>query len=151
MGIENLSVSVDIDAPAAKVWARVQDHENTHTWVDAVKHVTLEQPGTPRNGLDAIRRVAFKPLMWSTVREHIVRYEEGRTFEYKVISGMAGLNDHLGKVRVDPLGDGRSRLTWSVMFDFKLIPFGLISKSFIATFTAVLQAGLASLKQQLEA
>lgn len=150
MGIQTTSVTIEINAPATSVWARVHDHEQTHTWVEAVKRVTLVKEGSPRNGTPAIRRVEFRPMTWTTVQEEIVRYEEGSTFEYKVIKGMPGLNDHLGKVLVEAIDPQRSRLTWSVMFDFKLIPFGLLGGSFVKTFTAVLQAGLENLKRQLE-
>lgn len=151
MGIHNTSVTIEINAPASAVWVRVHDHENTHTWVTAVKKVTLVHEGMPRNGIPGIRRVQFRPLMWSTIEEAIVRYEEGHTFEYKIVKGMPGLNDHLGKVVVEMLDPQRSRLTWSVMFDFKPISLGLFGDSFVKGFTVVLQAGIENLKKQLEA
>ncbi len=58
-----IRVSADISAAQTRVWERVSNHEDTPSWVDAVKHVELSRPGSPRNGLGAIRVVEFKPLL----------------------------------------------------------------------------------------
>jgi Polyketide cyclase / dehydrase and lipid transport len=145
-------VATEIEATQAAVWERVSEHEDTPSWVDAAKRVTLEREGTTdRNGLGAIRVVEFKPRLWSTIHEEIVRFEPPHAFEYVLFKGMPGLRDHLGRVAVDDLGGGRSRLRWEVDFEFRTVhPFRPFVPSFVRDFEGVLREALASIARQLE-
>jgi hypothetical protein len=145
-------VGVEIAAPQAAVWERVSEHEDTPSWVDAVKSVTVTRPGTPRNGVGAVRVVSFKPMLWSTIHEEITRFEVPHTFEYVLFKGMPGLVSHLGRVIVDDLDQGRSRLRWEVDFVFRTLhPFRPFVPSFVRDFEGVLTDAVANLKGQLEA
>jgi len=148
----DVRVAAEIEAPAAAVWARVSDHEDTPSWVDAAKRVTLTREGaSERDGLGAVRVVDFKPRLWSTIHEEIVRFDPPHAFEYVLFKGMPGLRDHLGRVAVDDLGDGRSRLRWEVDFEFRTVhPFRPFVSSFVRDFEGVLSEAVASLKRQLE-
>lgn len=146
-----IRVSTEIAAAQADVWSRVSDHEATPTWVAAVKAVTLVREGRPRNGLGAIRVVRFKPVLWTDIHEEVVDYEAPASFHYVLFKGMPGLLSHLGKVCVDDLGDGRSRLRWEVDFVFRTWhPFRLFLPVFLRDFEAVLTRALADLKAQME-
>lgn len=146
-----IRVSVDIDATQAAVWERVSDHEDTPSWVEAVKRVTLAQSGTPRNGLGAVRVVRFKPALWTTIHERITRFEPPHAFDYVLFKGMPALASHLGRISVDDLGRDRARLNWDVDFVFRTIhPFRLFLPSFLREFETVLRAAVANLKAQLE-
>jgi hypothetical protein len=146
-----IRVSIDIDAPQAVVWGRVSDHEETPSWVDAAKRVTLTQSGTPRNGVGAVRVVQYKPALWSTIHERITRFEAPQAFDYVLFKGMPSLASHLGRISVDDLGQDRSRLNWDVDFVFRTVhPFRLFLPSFLRQFEAVLKAAVANLKGQLE-
>jgi len=146
-----IRVSTEIDAPQAAVWDRVSEHEDTPSWVDAVKSVRLVQSGTPRNGVGGVRVVSFKPALWSTIHERITRFEPPHAFAYVLFKGMPALVSHLGTVSVDALGPDRSRLNWDVDFEFRAFhPFRLFLPSFLRQFEAVLEAGVANLKRQLE-
>ena len=145
-------VGTEIAAPPAAVWDRISEHEDTPSWVEAARRVTLTRAGTPRNGVGAIRVVEFKPRLWSDVREEITRFEPPRTFEYVLFEGMPGLRDHLGRLIVDDLGGDRSRLRWEVDFEFARVhPFRLFLPTFLRDFETVLSRGVESLKGQLEA
>ena len=147
----SIRVSADIAAPPALIWERVSDHEATPGWVSAVKRVSLSRPGTAKNGLGAIRVVEFKPLLWSTIHEEITLFETPRAFHYVLFKGMPGLAGHIGKVIVDDLGGGRSRLRWEVDFKFKTIhPFRLVVPTFLREFEGVLGEAVLELKRQLE-
>jgi hypothetical protein len=146
-----IRVSVDIHAPQSVVWKRVSDHEDTPSWVEAVKRVTLAQSGVPRNGFGAIRVVVFKPLLWTTIHERITRFDPPHAFDYVLFKGMPALDSHLGRISVEDLGSGRSRLNWDVDFAFRTIhPFRLFLPSFLREFESVLRAAGADLKSQLE-
>jgi hypothetical protein len=141
----------EIAAAPAAVWDRISEHEDTPSWVEAAKRVSLEREGTPRNGTGAIRVVEFKPRLWSTIHEEITRFEPPHTFEYVLFKGMPGLRDHLGRLIVDDLGDSRSRLRWEVDFEFRTLhPFRPFVPSFVRQFAAVLDRAVANLKGQLE-
>ena len=144
-------VATEVDAPPAAVWARVSEHEDTPSWVDAAKRVTLTREGTPeRNGLGAVRVVEFKPRLWSTIHEEITRFDPPQAFEYVLFKGMPGLRDHLGTVAVDDLGEGRSRLRWEVDFEFRTVhPFRPFVPSFVRDFGRVLEGAVGDLKGQL--
>jgi hypothetical protein len=144
-------VGTEIGAPPSAVWDRISGHEDTPSWVEAVKRVTLAREGEPRNGAGAIRVVEFKPRLWSTIHEEITRFEPPHTFEYVLFKGMPGLRDHLGSLIVDDLGDGRSRLRWEVDFEFRTIhPFRPFVPSFVRDFEGVLARAVENLKRQLE-
>jgi hypothetical protein len=148
---ERVLVSSEIAAPPEAVWARVSDHEKTPSWVDIVKKVTIAREGKPRNGLGAIRLVEFKPALWTPVSEEIRAFSPPREFHYAILKGMPGLKDHLGKVIVDDLGQGRSRLRWEVDFVFKSWhPFKLFVPNMLKTFGAALSDGMDKLKAQFE-
>jgi hypothetical protein len=146
-----IRVSSEIDAPQTVVWNRVSEHEDTPSWVDAVKSVTLTEAGTPRNGIGAVRVVRFKPALWSTIHERITLFEPPHTFDYALFKGMPALVSHHGMIRVDDLEPNRSRLSWDVDFEFRSIhPFRLFLPSFLSEFERVLATAVAKLKRQLE-
>src|SRR5258708_1533096 len=144
-------VSTEIEAPQGVVWERVSEHQDTPSWVDAVKQVTLVKDGTPHNGVGAVRVVSFKPALWSTIHERITVFDPPHAFNYVLFKGMPALMSHLGRVSVSDLGDGRSRLNWDVNFVFRSVhPFRLFLPSFLRQFESVLQAGVDNLKGQLD-
>src|ERR1700730_11463409 len=146
-----IRVSADIGATQAAVWERFSDHEDTPSWVEAVKRVTLAQSGTPRNGLGAVRVVRFKPALWTTIHERITRFEPPHAFDYVLFKGMPALRSHLGTVSVDHLGPDSSRLNWNVDFVFRTVhPFRLLLPSFLRQFEGVLKAGVENLRGQRE-
>lgn len=147
-----IRVSTDIAAPQSAVWARVCEHEDTPSWVAAVKAVTLSREGTPRNGLGAIRVVRFKPLLWTDIHEEITAWNPPHGFEYVLFKGMPGLLSHLGRVSVEAVTPEQSRLHWDVDFVFRTWhPFRPVVPSFLRDFEAVLRAAGLNLKSQLEA
>jgi len=149
--VDRVYVNAEIAAPAAAVWARVSDHEATPTWVKVAKKVTLTRDGKPRGGLNAIRVVQFKPLMWSTVTEEVTYFDPPHQFHYVVRKGTPGLRDHLGKVIVEDLGGGRSRLRWEVDFMFKQFhPLHFMVPRIMRDFGAAIADGVETLKQQME-
>ncbi len=142
----HLQHSVEINAPAAAVFALVSDHENTPNFVDAVKQVTLLREGQPRNGLGAIRDVRFRPLLWQGVQEEIVFWDAPHGYHYRILSGFAGLAQHLGQWRIDVTASG-CRVTWDIVVDYRPNhPAALLAGVFDKAFTAVMQQALAKLK-----
>ena len=149
-----IHVEREIEAASLAVWERVQDHANTGSFVEGAQ-VRLIENGTPSpNGVGAKRELTFpNKRSWSMFKilEEVTVYEAPRTFSYKILSGMPAVNDHLGTLTVEPLGEQRCRLTWHVDFVFsKWHPMGWTASIFIKTFGGVLQTALDSLANQLE-
>lgn len=157
MAIERtLRVETRIAAPAVAVWARVSDHEATPSWIAEVARVRITEPGREsRGGLGAVREVAFKPRLWSTILERITLHRAPERFHYVLFAGMPGLLAHEGRVIVAPArngdGDGAT-LRWEVDFRFRSLHwFRPLVPSFTRQFERVLQGGLTEIKRQLEA
>jgi hypothetical protein len=150
--LHQVRVSADIAAPPKAVWARVSDHGATPSWVKAVKRVTLARNGEPApNGKGAIRVVEFKPKLWNTIHEEITKFDPDRAFEYVLFKGMPGLKAHKGRVSVEEIAPGQSRLTWDVEFRFRrLHPFAPFIPRFLKDFEAVLSGAVTTLKTQME-
>jgi Polyketide cyclase / dehydrase and lipid transport len=152
MAIERqIRVETSINASVDAVWARVADHEATPSWISEVKRVRITEPGAEtRGGQGAVREVAFKPRLWTTILERIIVYRPGERFHYVLFSGMPGLLHHEGRVIVAPAGSGAT-LRWEVDFRFRSLHwFRPFVPSFVRQFEGVLQGGLAELKRQLE-
>jgi uncharacterized protein YndB with AHSA1/START domain len=153
MAIERqIRVETRIAAPADVVWTRVSDHEASPSWIAEVERVRIVEPGTEtRGGLGAVREVAFKPRLWSTILERILEHHPPERFHYAVVAGMPGLLHHEGRVMVAPDGNG-AKLRWEVDFRFRSAHwFRLFVPSFARQFERVLQGALRELKRQLEA
>lgn len=89
-----------IAAPPADVFAIVSDHEATDQWVPKVEAVQLLEPGTPKNGVPALRRVTFKPFgtvtwaVWFEFNPWIWALGAGiflQTFTQAMVEGLATL------------------------------------------------------------
>jgi uncharacterized protein YndB with AHSA1/START domain len=153
MAIEpKIRVETRIAAPVDAVWARVSDHEATPSWIAEVERVRIIELGRDtRGGVGAVREVAFRPRLWSTVRERIVEHRAPERFHYVLFAGMPGLVGHEGRVIVTPEETGAA-LRWEIDFRFRSLHwFRMFVPSFVRRFEGVLQAGVHELKRQLEA
>lgn len=99
-------------APPERVFAAMTDHEAFGRLLG--EDIRVERPGTPPpNGLGAVRLIRARGL---AIREEVVRWEEPRAMDYRVISG-APFRSHLGEIRVAPEGSG-SRLDYRIRFEW---------------------------------
>jgi hypothetical protein len=146
----HVSARAEIAATPEAIFARISDHERTPTWISQVRSVRLVEDGAVHNGVGAVRVVAFKPLLWTTIHERIVRFEPARGFHYVLFRGMPGLVNHLGKLEIDP--GSPCVVRWEVDFAFaQWHPFRPFVPSFLREFQGVMQAGLDELARQLTA
>jgi uncharacterized protein YndB with AHSA1/START domain len=147
----SIYVEREIEAAAEAVFRRISDHAETHTWVKPARVRVLSAGAPAPNGLGAVREVAFpEQRFWSAIKERVTAFEPPRTFSYKITEGMPGLKDHLGTLTVEPLGPGRSRLSWRVDFVFsRWHPIGWIAGRFTRTFRGVLDSALGELARQM--
>jgi hypothetical protein len=142
----------DLAAPAQRVWDRISNHAQTHTWVTEARVHLLTKGAIDENGEGAIRQVAFPSRpRWPSITEKIVSYSAPSSFSYQVHGGaMPGLRHHLGTLAVEPLAADRSRLTWHIEFVYpSWHPSRLVAHFFIPTFGQVVQRALGELARQM--
>jgi hypothetical protein len=96
--------SIEIDAPAERVWAVVSDVEAWPRRIETVESVELLSPAPVGEG----SRVRLKQPKLPEGDWVITRWDVPASFEWhQKSSGMSVVADH----RIEPLGEGRSRLS----------------------------------------
>ena len=80
--------------------------------------------------------------------ERVVLFEAPQRFQYKLISGMPQLNDHLGEISLAPIDNKRCEVTWAVNFDFKpWHPLSWAAPILVPVFKWIFQGGLDQLAE----
>ncbi|OJJ14451.1 hypothetical protein BKI52_42475 [marine bacterium AO1-C] len=139
-----------IKASQEAIFKIISDHEGTHRWVKEVDKVLIVKEGEQKNGLRAIRKVHFKPVLWTTVEEEIIDFQENKSYIYKIISKMPGLVDHKGVWSLQEISADATEVVWDVYIEFKKMHwFSLFAGSFAKSFGKVQNRALAQLEQDL--
>lgn len=98
--------SVEIEAPASRVWAVLRDVERWAEWTASFRSVTLLDPELRVGARARVDQPRIPTTVWT-----VTSLSEGREFVWEAGgSGMRTTGRHL----VDPVGDGRSRVTLSI-------------------------------------
>jgi hypothetical protein len=141
------TVTVDVDRPAAEVFAYATDPTKFHEWQQGVVSGKLDSNGTPEVGDQCltVRRIggAERP---ST--SELVRFDPPRAWSVRGIDGPIRARVD---VTVEPLTESRSRLNIAVDFDGHGIGRLLVPLVVRRQARAEMPENLARLKQQVEA
>jgi hypothetical protein len=106
--MREFSISVEIDAAPARVWAVMTDIERWHEWTASVRRIRQLDRGPLRPGVRAlIRQPKFPPALWK-----IVAIDPGRTFTW--VSRAPGFSV-VARHSVEAAGHG-SRATLALEF-----------------------------------
>jgi len=107
--MRDFTITIDIDAPPARVWAVMADVERWHEWTASITKVVLLDRGPLRIGQRArIKQPGFPRALWT-----VTELEEGRRFTWvSPTPGMVAIGRH----EVIPRNGG-SRATLAVRFD----------------------------------
>ena len=117
-----LTVPVDVDAPAAAVWETATDWPGQGAWIVATR-VEVDGPGDGRHLGARLRAVnAIGPLGFTDTME-IVEWEPPRRC---VVRHTGKLVRGDGVFEVVPLGPNRARLLWSELLDLPLGAVGAL-------------------------
>lgn len=114
-----LHATVEIDAPAERVWDIVRDLPAYAEWNPFI----IRASGEPRVGgrLEVtIEAPGMKPV---TFRPRVLDHVPGHLLRWKGVFKVPGLFDGRHALVVDPLGDGRSRFTTHEEVSGVLLPF----------------------------
>ena len=110
---QKVSESIEINAPADKVWGTVGNFQDG-SWIPVVE----KTEGKGGNEAKATRTLTLKG--GATVDEELTKYDaEKKSLMYridKVDMKVLPVNDYSSWVEVAPEGDGKSKLTWRGAF-----------------------------------
>lgn len=145
-----LKESVEINAPADKVWKIVGNYGDM-SWHPAIGKTEVTKGKADEVG--ATRTLTFKD--GGGVKEVLTGYEADRMLmKYEITEGTLPVRDYGANIRVESAGDGKSVVTWRAMFKRKdpASPgaAGQDDAAAKEAVTAVLQSGLANLKKVAE-
>ncbi len=115
--------SVDLPHSPARIWALMQDYERWHSYAPMVLRVDVLHPGDERgNGL--LRRVIYKlPFgRQGSALELVTEVEADRGYHYSMIGRQPG-NDQSGRLRLEPLSAGHTRLHFEERYHLTKAPW----------------------------
>lgn len=136
-----VSKSVDINAPAAAVWAKVKDFNHLNGWHPAVAKDVIVKGRNNRVG--AVRLLTLGD--GGTIHEKLLGYNApGMNMTYAILKGVLPVSDYRSTVMVQALTDSTCRASWTG--SFKHAP-GADDKTASDTISSVYQGGLDNLKK----
>ena len=138
-------VSSVIDAPVAKVWAKVRDFNALPRWVPAVRESRIEN-GEPADKVGCVRD--FYLQNGDHLRERLLGLSDYDMFcTYSILESPMPLTDYIATLRLTPVTDGdKTFAEWTA--EFECAP-ELASDLISGIGTNVFQAGFESLKRQM--
>ncbi|HVG87252.1 MAG TPA: SRPBCC family protein [Vicinamibacterales bacterium] len=96
--MRHFSITVDIAAPADRVWAVMSDVERWHEWTPSITRVTLLRKGALAVGSRAlVRQPKFPPALW-----RVTELVPGRSFTWvSVAPGLRVIGRHAVELTVN--------------------------------------------------
>lgn len=149
---QKLTKSIEINAPAAKVWGIISNFQDM-SWHPAVRKTT----GEGGNGINATRVLDLGGS--AVINELLHKYDAAQmSYSYrisKVEVAVLPVNDYSSTISVTDAGGGKSTVTWKGAFYRGYMlndpPENLNEAAAIAAVTGVYEAGLANIKTLAEA
>jgi mxaD protein len=140
--------SVEINAPAAKVWGLAGDFGNLGAWHPAVAKTEIEA-GT-HNVKGAKRLLTLQD--GGTIHETLTAFNAKKTMmSYKITESVLPVSDYAATFKVIPMGKLKSKVVWNAAFkraDQAATPAeGKDDATATKTITGVFRGGLDNLKK----
>lgn len=147
----HVAQSVEINAPAHKVWKAVENFDALNTWHPAVAKDEIVE-GT-NNTPGAVRLLTLKD--GGTIKEKLLAMEpKAHKFRYEMLDTVLPVSDYKSTLTVTSAGKGKSTVTWTGNFRRKDTgdspADNANDKTATDTITSVYQGGLQNLKKMLE-
>ena len=108
--------SVVIYSTKEKVWRTISNITNLPQWVSVIKKTVLKSK--IKKGVGAIRDVILDDN--TVLEEHIVDWQEGRSFSYVAVTGMP-VRTYFATLSIKPKDRNSVTLTWSCYINSKKI------------------------------
>lgn len=113
MATYTIEIDQTFNVPRSRIFALFADHGRFGKLLGApVKRIRDSDQADP-NGLGSIRRIGIGPI---GLEETIVAFEPDSLIEYTITS-MSPIRNHLGRIRFDEVGEGKTRLNYTITFD----------------------------------
>lgn len=140
--------SIEINAKADAVWAKVNNFGDLGAWHPAVKSTEIVSGENNKKG--AVRLLTLQD--GGTIKEQLKKYDAKKhSFTYTILEGVLPVSAYRSTVTVDAVSDSVSKVTWSGSFkrkDTSSTPAqGQGDKDAVDTIKAVYEAGLNNLKK----
>ena len=147
----HVTQSVEINAPAHKVWKAVESFDSLNTWHPAVAKDEIVEGTNDTAG--AVRLLTLKD--GGTIKEKLLAFEpKAHKFRYQILEGVLPVSDYTSTVTVTAAGKGKSTVTWTGHFRRKDTgdspADNANNKTATDTITSVYQGGLQNLKKMME-
>ncbi|MCH2173839.1 SRPBCC family protein [Myxococcota bacterium] len=104
--------SMEIQAPARDLWATIADFASVERYSPIVEHCRLEG----EDGVGQIRRLTLTDGS-ETVSRMTALDEATSSMSYQILETALPLTNYSSTMRVEALGNERSRITWSSQFE----------------------------------
>ena len=140
--------TIEINAPANVVWAKVYDFDDLGQWHPAVAKTEIVQGKNNVKG--AVRVLTLQD--GGTIKEKLRSYTaKGMTFEYEILEGVLPVSSYVSSVTVKSGKRGVTTVVWKGRFkrkDTSANPAaGQDDKTAVKIITTVYKAGLDNLKK----
>jgi hypothetical protein len=106
----NVSMSIKIQAPAAKVWKIISDFNGLPKFVPAIVNSTMEG-----SGVGAVRTLTLGDG-GQTVEQLEGLDEQARSLSYSIVNSPLPLENYLSTMQVRELGGNKCEVVWSSTF-----------------------------------
>jgi mxaD protein len=147
----NVTESVEIKAPVARVWAASKDFDSLDKWHPGFAKDVLVKG--PNNKPGTVRALTIKD--GPTFTEELISFSDtDHTYQYKILESPLPLRDYVATFSVKPGKDGTTLVKWVANFKRKNPaenpPQAESDAAALKLITGVFQGGLANLKKQVE-
>jgi uncharacterized protein YndB with AHSA1/START domain len=117
-----VTVSVEVDAPAERVWEAISDPRNLPRWDRHIAHVEGAPATGLREGARYVTEMRFVGVR-AKIRVQVLEWKPPRRATFRLRGVLAGTVTST----VEPLGPDRSRLEHVVDYRFKGGPIGALA------------------------
>jgi hypothetical protein len=109
-----LSAELEINRPAADVWAVIAEYNDMYTWAEGIEDTV--QLSDAKNGMGAIRVNTAKGF--GKIEQKITAWDEGKSFTYG--AGVFGpLSKTLSTYSLQELGNGKSQCNLQIAYELQ--------------------------------
>ncbi|WP_186247984.1 SRPBCC family protein [Burkholderia gladioli] len=137
--MSNVSISVEIAAPADRVWAIVGKFNGLPAWLAPVRTSRLSADGKTRHleiGTD------------TRIVEQLLEHSDAdRRYSYSILEGPDPVVDYVATIAVERSGENRAKATWSSRFTPNA---GADEAKLIAQYSGLYEMGLKQAKALAE-
>jgi ribosome-associated toxin RatA of RatAB toxin-antitoxin module len=119
--MQSVKKTATLNIPAAKVWDAIKDFDSIERFHPMVKSSPII--GSKKQGVGAQRHCNFYD--GSKVTERITSWQEGRGYSIEVSEiTLMPVKEMHGRMRVDPISNGQSEMSFELLFTPKYGPVG---------------------------